>query len=157
MVTRAAVGLDGEHGARLHGASVERGRCTRRTASVAADLRAGEPEPLADEVREQRPRLDLRLVPGAVDGDEQSLGNGTSFSWRVELTLPHPYDVDVAFQSVAEVERALAGADYLPDRGLATAVFLALPMRRPLLLEGEPGVGQDRGRQGARARRSAPS
>jgi MoxR-like ATPase len=46
------------------------------------------------------------------------------------------------FGDVAEVERALAGADYLPDRGLATAIFLALAMRRPLLLEGEPGVGK---------------
>ena len=31
---------------------------------------------------------------------------------------------------------------YLPDHGLATAIFLALAMRRPLLLEGEPGVGK---------------
>jgi MoxR-like ATPase len=48
----------------------------------------------------------------------------------------------VALESVAEVEQALAGADYLPDHGLATAVFLSLKMRRPLLLEGEPGVGK---------------
>ena len=34
-----------------------------------------------------------------------------------------------------------AGA-YLPDEGLATAVYLALKLRRPLLLEGEPGVGK---------------
>ncbi|HWL42319.1 MAG TPA: MoxR family ATPase [Ilumatobacter sp.] len=31
---------------------------------------------------------------------------------------------------------------YLPDDGLATAVFLALQLRRPLLLEGEAGVGK---------------
>jgi MoxR-like ATPase len=48
----------------------------------------------------------------------------------------------VAFGSVDDVERALAGESYLPDRGLATAVFLALGMRRPLLLEGEAGVGK---------------
>jgi MoxR-like ATPase len=48
----------------------------------------------------------------------------------------------VAFTSVAEVERALAGEDYLTGRGLATAVYLAVRMRRPLLLEGEPGVGK---------------
>jgi MoxR-like ATPase len=48
----------------------------------------------------------------------------------------------VVFGSVDEVERALAGESYLPDRGLATAVFLALAMRRPLLLEGEAGVGK---------------
>jgi MoxR-like ATPase len=48
----------------------------------------------------------------------------------------------VAFGTVGEVEQALRGADYLPSRGLATAVFLALELRRPLLLEGEPGVGK---------------
>jgi MoxR-like ATPase len=48
----------------------------------------------------------------------------------------------VAFGSVEEVERALAGAAYLPDRGLATAVYLATTMHRPLLLEGEAGVGK---------------
>jgi MoxR-like ATPase len=46
------------------------------------------------------------------------------------------------FGSVDEVERALARESYLPDRGLATAIFLALAMRRPLLLEGEAGVGK---------------
>jgi MoxR-like ATPase len=44
--------------------------------------------------------------------------------------------------SVDEVERALAKASYLPDRGLATAIFLSLAMGRPLLLEGEAGVGK---------------
>jgi MoxR-like ATPase len=48
----------------------------------------------------------------------------------------------VPFGSVDEVERALAAADYLPDRGLATAVYLAAATRRPLLLEGEAGVGK---------------
>ena len=46
------------------------------------------------------------------------------------------------FGSVEEVEQALRGAHYLPDRGLATAVHLALAMGRPLLLEGEAGVGK---------------
>jgi MoxR-like ATPase len=48
----------------------------------------------------------------------------------------------VSFGSVEEVERALASESYLPDRGLATAVYLALAMGRPLLLEGEAGVGK---------------
>jgi len=48
----------------------------------------------------------------------------------------------VAFGSVEEVERALAADAYLADRGLATAVYLALAMQRPLLLEGEAGVGK---------------
>ena len=41
-----------------------------------------------------------------------------------------------------EVERALAADSYLADRGLATAVYLAVAMQRPLLLEGEAGVGK---------------
>jgi MoxR-like ATPase len=48
----------------------------------------------------------------------------------------------VRFGSVDEVEKALRADSYLPDRGLATAVFLALEMGRPLLLEGEAGVGK---------------
>jgi MoxR-like ATPase len=48
----------------------------------------------------------------------------------------------VAFASVDEVERALASDSYLADRGLATGVYLALAMQRPLLLEGEAGVGK---------------
>jgi MoxR-like ATPase len=46
------------------------------------------------------------------------------------------------FGSVDDVERALGEASYLPDRGLATAIYLALELRRPLLLEGEAGVGK---------------
>jgi MoxR-like ATPase len=48
----------------------------------------------------------------------------------------------VKIGSVEDVERALREESYLPDRGLATAVFLALQMGRPLLLEGEAGVGK---------------
>ena len=44
--------------------------------------------------------------------------------------------------SVDEVTAALAEHGYLADEGLATAVFLALTLRRPLLLEGEAGVGK---------------
>ena len=46
------------------------------------------------------------------------------------------------FGSVDQVEEALRDASYLPDRGLATSIYLALAMRRPLLLEGEAGVGK---------------
>jgi MoxR-like ATPase len=44
--------------------------------------------------------------------------------------------------SVEDVHQALAGNGYLADEGLATAVFLALRLCRPLLLEGEAGVGK---------------
>jgi len=47
---------------------------------------------------------------------------------------------DVA--TVEEVIDALRERDYLADEGLGTAIYLALRMRRPLLLEGEAGVGK---------------
>ncbi len=47
-----------------------------------------------------------------------------------------------AVRDVDEVATALRDNAYLPDEGLATAVFLALRLTRPLLLEGEPGVGK---------------
>jgi MoxR-like ATPase len=37
---------------------------------------------------------------------------------------------------------ALDGFDYVAERSLATTLFLALRLKRPLLLEGEPGVGK---------------
>jgi MoxR-like ATPase len=44
--------------------------------------------------------------------------------------------------SVEELQAALRGQAYLADRGLATAVLLALSLDRPLLVEGEAGVGK---------------
>ncbi len=46
------------------------------------------------------------------------------------------------FNSVDELQTALRGHDYVADRGLATAIYLALKLRRPLFLEGEAGVGK---------------
>jgi len=46
------------------------------------------------------------------------------------------------FSSVDALIDALQAAGYFADRRLATAVFLALKLERPLLLEGEPGVGK---------------
>src|SRR5262245_39898297 len=44
--------------------------------------------------------------------------------------------------SIDATLKLLAGADYLADRSLATVLFLALKMGRPLFLEGEAGVGK---------------
>src|SRR5512134_1456396 len=44
--------------------------------------------------------------------------------------------------SIDETLELLSGADYLADRSLATVLFLALRMGRPLFLEGEAGVGK---------------
>ena len=46
------------------------------------------------------------------------------------------------FSSIDALTAALQEAGYFADRRLATAVFLALKLQRPLLLEGEPGVGK---------------
>ena len=46
------------------------------------------------------------------------------------------------FTSIDALTAALQDAGYFADRRLATAVFLALKLQRPLLLEGEPGVGK---------------
>lgn len=45
-------------------------------------------------------------------------------------------------ESVDALEAALVAHDYVPDRSLSVAMFLALEMGRPLFLEGEPGVGK---------------
>lgn len=44
--------------------------------------------------------------------------------------------------SIDDVEALLARGDYVADRSLATTLFLALKMGRPLFLEGEAGVGK---------------
>jgi MoxR-like ATPase len=44
--------------------------------------------------------------------------------------------------SIDQLITELQSVGYEPDRRLATAVFLALQLQRPLLLEGEPGVGK---------------
>ena len=46
------------------------------------------------------------------------------------------------FDSVNAVQRTLQQQEYIAERGLATAIFLALRLGRPLFLEGEAGVGK---------------
>ena len=49
---------------------------------------------------------------------------------------------DSPFGSVDELQAALGEHAYLADRGLATAIYLSLSLGKPLLLEGEAGVGK---------------
>jgi len=51
------------------------------------------------------------------------------------MSAPQPSSID-------DTERLLAAHDYVADRPLATAAFLALKLGRPLFLEGEPGTGK---------------
>lgn len=46
------------------------------------------------------------------------------------------------FRNPEDVRHALQGVTYFADDGLATAIFLAGELGKPLLLEGEPGVGK---------------
>lgn len=46
------------------------------------------------------------------------------------------------FDSVESVQAALTAQNYVAERGLATSIFLALKLRKPLFLEGEAGVGK---------------
>src|SRR4051812_11371352 len=45
-------------------------------------------------------------------------------------------------KTIDDTQQLLAAGDYVADRSLATSLFLALAMKRPLFLEGEAGVGK---------------
>jgi MoxR-like ATPase len=47
-----------------------------------------------------------------------------------------------AFSSIDQLQQAFAGRGYIADRDLATTLYLALKLGRPVLLEGEAGVGK---------------
>jgi MoxR-like ATPase len=49
---------------------------------------------------------------------------------------------ELAFADVDDLQGALARHAYLADHGLSTAIYLALSLGKPLLLEGEAGVGK---------------
>jgi MoxR-like ATPase len=60
----------------------------------------------------------------------------------VSMTARSPSSPHATPASIDDTLQLLAGADYLADRSLATVLFLALRMNRPLFLEGEAGVGK---------------
>ena len=53
-----------------------------------------------------------------------------------------PADLATTVPDPATLGRLLAGSGYLPDDGLASALFCAVRLGQPLLLEGEAGVGK---------------
>jgi MoxR-like ATPase len=62
---------------------------------------------------------------------------GTELISRTTVTDP-----EHSFASVDALAEALQLRKYVADRGLATTLYLTLTMRKPLLLEGEAGVGK---------------
>ena len=55
---------------------------------------------------------------------------------------PHASRSTPLLDSIDAVQEAFQSQHYIADRGLATAIFLALKRNKPLLVEGEPGVGK---------------
>src|SRR5260370_42071787 len=55
---------------------------------------------------------------------------------------PVLFDWMTAPASIDDVERRLRERRYIGDRGLATSIFLALKLEKPLFIEGEAGVGK---------------
>ncbi len=51
-------------------------------------------------------------------------------------------NVDMACESIEALQEAMCAHDYICDRALATVVFLAMKLEKPILLEGEAGVGK---------------
>jgi MoxR-like ATPase len=62
----------------------------------------------------------------------------------------------MTFASIDELDAALSDASYLTDRGLATALYLSLALEKPLLLEGEAGVGKTEAAKAVAAALDAP-
>src|SRR5512146_1448661 len=58
------------------------------------------------------------------------------------LAFPLPEPMQPIPASIDATQALLASGDYVAERSLATSLYLALAMRRPLFLEGEAGVGK---------------
>jgi MoxR-like ATPase len=85
-----------------------------------------------------------RLSKLATKPTEQADGRGLVAHSANASRITHLviYALEVSFRTVDELENALRRAEYLPDRGLAMALFLATALEKPVLLEGEAGVGK---------------
>jgi len=73
-------------------------------------------------------------------GEIRSVGNGPDLSTTTFSSLQD--HAGRTFDTVDDLETALRGEQYIADRGLATTLYLTLRLRKPLLLEGEAGVGK---------------
>ena len=61
--------------------------------------------------------------------------HSAEISWKEEILLSQ-------FESIEQVVSELARGHYVADRALATVLFLAHKLEKPIFLEGEPGVGK---------------
>jgi MoxR-like ATPase len=83
---------------------------------------------------------------GGVAGSGDVGGPGGQTGWGADRIQAWPNRPRARYPVPAngpeEVRQSLGQYGYLADEGLATVVYLALAMRRPLLLEGDAGVGK---------------
>lgn len=87
-----------------------------------------------------RVRDTLLWIGRSIDarGNNEQDGSGLSTTSQAYLTQ-HAGRV---FDTVEELEEGMRLERYIADRGLATTLYLTLRLRKPLLLEGEAGVGK---------------
>jgi len=77
-------------------------------------------------------------IPGVQRIDER----GSSLNAVTSTTHDAAPNVSEIFPTVDALEAALRAENYVVDRSLATTLYLTLKLQRPLLLEGEAGVGK---------------
>src|SRR6185436_11895786 len=88
---RAAVGLDGETGARPDGDAVDQNRARTALTGIAPDFCSGDAAQLANEMGEEQARLDIALVSTAVHGDADGNFHGaTSGDGSIDETTRMP-------------------------------------------------------------------
>src|SRR2546430_10002063 len=86
-----------------------------------------------------RNRSSVELEPRAILSPRE---RGTQHSSIATAFRARDIVSRMPFATIDDLEAALRGASYLSDRGLSTALFLSLALEKPLLLEGEAGVGK---------------
>ena len=81
--------------------------------------------------------VNMGSTPLRAEAVESALAGGASATEAAEVAAE-----GTDANSPLEVSSALADRNYLADEGLATVVYLAISMQRPLFLEGDAGVGK---------------
>jgi MoxR-like ATPase len=88
----------------------------------------------------------VRVMPVRVcrvrDGCADETRGPKRYPWRVTETVATADPRPESTRTIDGIQAAMAGQDYVCDRALATVVFLGLELGRPILLEGEAGVGK---------------
>src|SRR5207253_10930071 len=142
-----ALGLDREDGAGLHRLAIEQHRASAAVGGVAADVRAGQAQVLAEQVDEKQSRLDLHAVRSAVDGQLDVMrGHGyrpparstAFFSARAASTRA----ISRLYSTVPR--RSAVGAAASAARRAASAMLASLglfPIRTPSAAAARAGTG----------------